>query len=198
MFPPVSGVSRGSPAFEPRAKLRTYADRKALREPGGVLLRPWMLNFDSHLGMKGVLEPVPASAGFATLPNTKDVLQMVCQLILSSTLLAPVCLVLPDCLRFSTDPNNPGTEKLAVAAIEPSFLVSAPARPTLQATDIVADEGVGKDLLNPMSVFHVKGWTRSVCAITVLLHAFKDQDALKAGHSLSTRFFRLLFAFCFW
>ena len=194
-------VARHS-AFELRANPRQYAGRKALREAGGIFLRPWMLTYDAELGMKGVLEPVPPSEDFKTLPNTEDVLQMICQLILSSTSRAQglSCIdeahcgadesqsfvltrAFPERLRFATDPNLAGTEKLAVAAIEPSFLALGRARPALQATDIVGDEGVGKDMLGPMSVFNVKGWTRSVCAITVLLHGFEDQDAVKAGQT---------------
>lgn len=38
-----------------------------------------------------------------------------------------------------------------------------------------------KHLLPPMSVFLVKGWSRSLAAIACMLHAFEVEDALKAG-----------------
>ena len=78
-------------------------------------------------------------------------------------------------LRFATDPNIAGTEKLAVAE-KPSTLTNP--MPALRATDI-SDEAKG--FLDPMACFHVKGWTRSRCALTVLLHCYENPDVLQAG-----------------
>lgn len=82
-------------------------------------------------------------------------------------------------LRFSTDPDTPGTEKLAVAEILPAYISGT--RPSFSAVDICQES---KSLLAPMSLFHVKGWTRACCAITCLLHAYTSPDeVLQAGLS---------------
>lgn len=58
-------------------------------------------------------------------------------------------------LRFSTDPDTPGAEKLAVAEILPAYISGT--RPSFSAVDICQES---KSLLAPMSLFHVKGWTQ--------------------------------------
>ena len=39
--------------------LRCYAEADALRHEGGLILRPWMLNFGAEYGLKGHIEPAP-------------------------------------------------------------------------------------------------------------------------------------------
>lgn len=80
--------------------------------------------------------------------------------------------------RFSTDPDIPGTEKVAVAEIKPEYVHTA--RPTFAASDIT-DSPEASTMLQPQSCFLVKGWTRSVCCTTCLLHAYEMPDeVLKA------------------
>lgn len=82
-----------------------------------------------------------------------------------------------------SDPNLPGTEKLAVAAIQPELVASGVSR--LTVSDIVGGEG--PPLMDPMSVFLVKGWSRSLCAIGCLLHAFEIPDVLEAWGCVMSR-----------
>ena len=76
-------------------------------------------------------------------------------------------------LRFRTSPDWPGTEKLVVASIKGAEKDQAQI-----ATSDVAPQH--PHLMTPMSTFHVKGWTRSVCATCILLHAYEDNDCLQA------------------
>ena len=85
-------------------------------------------------------------------------------------------------IRFQTDANIAGTEKLAVSAIQPEIPRTHGAN--FHGSDI---SDTAKDCLAPMSVFLVKGWTRAVCAITCLLHAWESPDTvLKARCSSSS------------
>lgn len=36
---------------------RSYAEKDALKDPGPLQLRPWMLNFNPQLGLRGEIEP---------------------------------------------------------------------------------------------------------------------------------------------
>lgn len=83
-------------------------------------------------------------------------------------------------LRFATDPDQPGVEKVAVSEIKKEYLEKP--RPTFDGSDISPE---ASKLLQPQSCFFVKGWTRSVCCITVLLHAYESPDeVLKAWQAL--------------
>lgn len=89
--------------------------------------------------------------------------------------------------RFNTDANEAGVEKIAVCAVDPS-LVKTPI-PAVRADEIAqfAIQGsMGKEYLEPMSVFYVKGFTRCFCAIGCLLFAYYNPDVLKAGRWLNT------------
>lgn len=37
--------------------LRDYAEKGDLEHEGGIILRPWMMNYEPEMGMKGVCEP---------------------------------------------------------------------------------------------------------------------------------------------
>ena len=78
--------------------------------------------------------------------------------------------------RFLTDADIPGTEKLAVSAIRPEMMTSAPV--VLRTADITTSKNPS---LAPMSVFLVKGWSRCVAAVTCLLFAFEERDVFQAG-----------------
>lgn len=92
---------------------------------------------------------------------TKDVALMLCQLILAN--------------GFATDADIPGTEKLCVTMARPKWLITP--LHDLTASDI----GAKGDLLAPGCVFAVKGWSRSVCCLAILMAAFEDADLLEAG-----------------
>ena len=47
--------------------LREYAGPDALKAPGSLKLRPWMINFDKDLGLKGFIEPAVALESFLIL-----------------------------------------------------------------------------------------------------------------------------------
>ena len=76
--------------------------------------------------------------------------------------------------RFKSDPNIPGTEKLVVARLNDAIGPRPCSIPTAEVAPATPD------LLGPMSVFLVKGWSRSVCAVGVLLHAYEDPQVLEA------------------
>ena len=76
--------------------------------------------------------------------------------------------------RFKSDPNIPGTEKLAVAEIRAELMPANFPKITLQE---VTD---APGLLGPMSVFLVKGWSRCVSAVACLLHAYESPEAFQA------------------
>lgn len=71
---------------------------------------------------------------------------------------------------MQTDANQGGIEKLSICETHPSYKCQ---RCGIAADDLSPD-CVG--LLPPMGVFMVKGWTRGVCAITVLLCAFQCEE----------------------
>ena len=82
------------------------------------------------------------------------------------------------CLRFITNPDVPGTEKLAVCRdFRPRDF-----RCPLKSRDITA---VG-DLAPPMCVFNAKGWTRSLAATAVLRLAYEKNEFMQAGIVMST------------
>lgn len=78
-------------------------------------------------------------------------------------------------LRFQTNADIPGVEKLAVTSVKTEFLVSP--LETINTTDFCLSEG---GFLGTNSVFFVKGWSRSVAAITCMLHAYEMPDAFEA------------------
>ncbi len=79
--------------------------------------------------------------------------------------------------RFKTSPDIPGTEKLAVSLIRPELEHYITQQ--LSVSDIILDEKRG-DYLAPMSVFMVKGFSRCVAAIAVLVHGWQDEYAFQA------------------
>ena len=80
-------------------------------------------------------------------------------------------------LRFCTDPNIPGTEKIAVSEIKRDLL-STP-HMAFQTSDICHKDPA--NFLQPMNIFLVKGWSRCVCMTTCLMHVYAEPEMLKAG-----------------
>ncbi|CAK9110877.1 FO synthase subunit 1, partial [Durusdinium trenchii] len=89
-----------------------------------------------------------------------------------------------------SDPNEPGCEKFVVATINDDKWLRDP-RAHISSLEI----GAERDLLNPNSVFAVKGWNRSLAALLCLRAACElGDDLIKA--LLHTMGFRQLHMFC--
>ena len=115
---------------------------------------------------------------------------MLCQLVLSQTsgadfflqsvrtvaVVCHSCAVGYEDLRFQTDAGRlAGVEKLAVSSIRAEFLSSP-----LEAPKVSEFCPTEDGFLAPNTVFFVKGWSRSVAAVTCLLHAYEMADAFQA------------------
>ncbi len=91
---------------------------------------------------------------------TKDVQHALCQLIAVRGLL--------------TDTLVAGVERMVVTEIQNNWLQKP--RQVITSADIDAP-----GLLDPQTVFTVKGWNRSSCALLVLLAAYEMPEFLQAG-----------------
>ena len=76
--------------------------------------------------------------------------------------------------RFGTDANVGGCEKLSVALPSPGTMRDVPKVPL---GEIISTD----DLMPPMSIFMVKGWTRAISALTVMACCFEMEDFYQAG-----------------
>ena len=81
--------------------------------------------------------------------------------------------------RFVTDANVAGTEKLAVCSLEKVGKMAG-SEPRLWRCDS-DDVDAPKGLASPMSVFNIKGWSRSLAATAVMRCAYEDEGFRKAG-----------------
>lgn len=79
--------------------------------------------------------------------------------------------------RFQTDPNQGATEKLTVCLLPPRVYDR---RPVIPASDVCSDSS----LLDPISLLCVKGWSRSFCAVLVMLAAFEMKELYEATANL--------------
>ncbi len=90
-------------------------------------------------------------------------------------------------LRFNTDSNLGGVEKLCISGAVAGMNKSKPA---ITCLDVGAQDAA---LIGPMSLIYVKGWTRSVAALAVMLAAFENDDMLQAReiiiHNICSCFF---------
>ena len=77
---------------------------------------------------------------------------------------------------MQTNADIAGVEKLAVSKLRPE--IGCRPKYRFAATEINSDYTT---LLEPHGVFFVKGWTRAVCANTVLLCAFDNADFFQVG-----------------
>lgn len=73
--------------------------------------------------------------------------------------------------QLRTDANIPGTEKIVVADVRPELVDRS--LPELKVSDVTSPP----DMMSPMGAFLVKGWSRSVCAVACLRHAFEELEA---------------------
>lgn len=77
-------------------------------------------------------------------------------------------------LRYLTDSNLGGVEKLCISGAVAGMNKSKPA---ITCLDVGAKDAA---LIAPMSLIYIKGWTRSVAALAVLLAAFEDEGVFQA------------------
>ena len=79
-------------------------------------------------------------------------------------------------LRFTTDANLGGVEKLSITSTRPSLGLEP-------AFDILATEvdDAYSGLLQPQQFVYVKGWSRSIAALCVMLCHREDKDFAEAG-----------------
>lgn len=75
-----------------------------------------------------------------------------------------------------TDPDVPGTEKLAVSKLRKEFGCC----PKFQFASVDIDSSYGQ-LMQPHNVFFAKGWSRSVSAYAVWLCAYEQPAFFQAG-----------------
>ena len=83
-------------------------------------------------------------------------------------------------LRFQTHADLAGAEKLAITCMRPEYDLQ-PEITTIGAEDISEESD---SMLAPHQIVFVKGWSRSVAAITLCLCMWEREDFLKAGGSI--------------
>lgn len=83
-------------------------------------------------------------------------------------------------VRFTTDPNEGGVEKLAVAEQFPQFGMVPAHRLCLSDMD-GGEVETHNNMADPHSFFFVKGWSRMYAAYSVLLCCYERDDFLQAG-----------------
>ncbi len=81
------------------------------------------------------------------------------------------------CLRFLSDPNLGGCEKVIISAPVSNMCTK---KPNFKATDVTGD-GNAKSLVAPMSLLIVKGWTRSFAAWVVMVAMYESEAILQAS-----------------
>jgi hypothetical protein len=77
--------------------------------------------------------------------------------------------------RFQSDPNQGGVEKLSVSAMRPDMGMKPPHK--IAATEI-SDQYEG--YVDGVGSFMVKGWTRSYCAVSIMLCAWQCDEFRQA------------------
>ena len=82
-------------------------------------------------------------------------------------------------LRFQSDPNLGGVEKLSISAMRPDIGMAPPHKISAQE---VSEHYSG--YVDPIGAFMVKGWTRSFCAMTVMLCGWQNPAFLEADGCL--------------
>lgn len=87
-----------------------------------------------------------------------------------------------EALRFATDPNLGGTEKLTIAKPCSGMMGDVP---KIKVTDVVSDPAF-RHVIPPLSIAFVKGWTRGMAAIAIMACAYEDKAFLEARTCLAT------------
>ncbi|CAK9105262.1 Uncharacterized protein SCF082_LOCUS49072 [Durusdinium trenchii] len=83
---------------------------------------------------------------------------------------------------FLTNPDLPGTEKLVICTVDEKWL--SVRRVWVSAAELALASG--EKLISPQSVFTVKGFNRSVCALLVLLATMEMPALMEAGVTLTS------------
>ena len=78
---------------------------------------------------------------------------------------------------FLTNPDLPGTEKLVICTVDEKWL--SVRRVWVSAAELALASG--EKLISPQSVFTVKGFNRSVCALLVLMATMEMPALMEAG-----------------
>ena len=108
-------------------------------------------------------------------------MQMILQLIVGNSscphfqLFAAAVLDLIFQLRFLTSEKTAGGERLLITLPVAGTCVK---RPRFTCQDITGSPAEGR--LDPMGVFFIKGWTRSICALTVMAACRDCKDLYEA------------------
>ena len=83
-----------------------------------------------------------------------------------------------DCpLRFISDPNAGGGEKVMVSLPTGGLVAS---KPSMDASDISQSLIDVNHLVGPMSLLLVKGWTRSLALYAVMTACYEKEELLEA------------------
>ena len=77
---------------------------------------------------------------------------------------------------LQSNPDVPGTEKLVITEVGEKWLTER--RLWISSSEL--DLEIKEKLLPPQSIFMVKGWNRSMCALLVLLAASEMPPLLEA------------------
>ncbi|CAK9102569.1 Uncharacterized protein SCF082_LOCUS47960, partial [Durusdinium trenchii] len=83
---------------------------------------------------------------------------------------------------FLTNPDLPGTEKLVICTVDEKWL--SVRRVWVSAAELALASG--EKLISPQSVFTVKGFNRSVCALLVLMATMEMPALMEAGVTLTS------------
>lgn len=102
--------------------------------------------------------------------STKDSHQLLAQLIVQKG--PGLSVLFKFVVRFRTDPDIPGVEKLAIS----NCRLEAGCRPTFMIPASKVAPAYGKGLLGAQQAFMVKGWSRSLAACTILLAAYESEE----------------------
>lgn len=177
---------------------RTYATQSAFESSAGAhYLRPWMLPHRADYGCRGhgdvvhwlLIQTVCAVCSENVHRLFITLMHIYCDPSPTQEVLKALALnmMFRGCV---SDPNEPGCEKFVVATINDDKWLRDP-RAHISSLEI----GAERDLLNPNSVFAVKGWNRSLAALLCLRAACElGDDLIKA--LLHTMGFRQLHMFC--
>ena len=100
--------------------------------------------------------------GFQSKWPLQDVQRLLAQLIMLNGL--------------QSNPDIPGTEKMVITSVDEKWLTER--RLWISSSELELE--TKEKLIPPQSVFLVKGWNRSMCALLVLLAAFEMVPLLEA------------------
>ena len=173
---------------------RQYATVEAFESPGAHILRPWMLPHRSDYGLRGTCDV----EHWIKISMALDFEKPFQTSLLGSTTLLWLCtypFTSCDCLSnqevqkclaqligmnsFLSNPDIPGTEKLVICGSDDRWLSNQ--RIYLSPREIGDLHG---NLLAPQSVFAVKGFNRSTCALLVILACYELVPLMEAGSIL--------------